>query len=155
MFPFVPIDHVIIDTLHLFLRISDNLTDLLIRDLGIQDSLEKTDYLKVYEKHLNGKCKIHISWHTDQQSKELKYHDLTGPEKIRLFENITIPQLFPLLPNKEKIQSLWQEFYTLIGDINKEDCNPEEIGTKTKAWVSSFTSTYQAKDATPYMHACK
>ena len=32
-FNFIPIDHVIIDTLHLFLRISDNLTELLIREL--------------------------------------------------------------------------------------------------------------------------
>ena len=33
LFNFIPIDHVIIDTLHLFLRISDNLTELLIREL--------------------------------------------------------------------------------------------------------------------------
>ena len=30
LFPFIPIKRVIIDTLHLFLRISDKLTDLLI-----------------------------------------------------------------------------------------------------------------------------
>ena len=41
LFPFIPIDHVVIDTLHLFLRISDNLIDLLICDLRIQDSMKK------------------------------------------------------------------------------------------------------------------
>ncbi|XP_028513133.1 uncharacterized protein LOC114574525 [Exaiptasia diaphana] len=40
LFPFIPIDHVIIDTLHLFLRISDNLIELLIRELRRQDSVE-------------------------------------------------------------------------------------------------------------------
>lgn len=33
LFDFIPIDHVIIDTLHLFLRKSDVLIDLLIREL--------------------------------------------------------------------------------------------------------------------------
>ena len=32
LFDFIPIDHVIIDTLHMFLRISDNLIELLIGD---------------------------------------------------------------------------------------------------------------------------
>lgn len=61
LFPFIPIDHVVIDTLHLFLRISDNLIDLLIRDLRIQDSMKKNadkTNLQVYETHLNEVCKI-------------------------------------------------------------------------------------------------
>ena len=41
MFPFVPIERVIIDSLHLFLRISDVLINLLIRDLRIVDGIEK------------------------------------------------------------------------------------------------------------------
>ena len=34
-------DHVIIDTLHLFLRISDNLFELLIREMKRQDTIDK------------------------------------------------------------------------------------------------------------------
>ena len=64
-----------------------------------------------------------------------------------------IPEFFPLLEKKDEIQKLWTGFYTLIEHINKEDCNPEEVGFKTKAWVTSFTAVYQAKDVTPYMHA--
>ena len=41
VFPFIPIDHVIIDSLHLFLRISVVLINLLIRDLRFMDGLEK------------------------------------------------------------------------------------------------------------------
>ena len=41
LFPFIPLDHVVIDTLHLFLRISDNLIELLIRQLRRLDSIEK------------------------------------------------------------------------------------------------------------------
>ena len=41
LFDFIPMDHVIIDTLHLFLRISDVLIDLLIRELRRGDAIEK------------------------------------------------------------------------------------------------------------------
>lgn len=41
MFSFIHIDHVIIDSLHLFFRISDVLINLLIRDLRFIDGLEK------------------------------------------------------------------------------------------------------------------
>ena len=42
IFCIIPIDHVIIDTLHLFLQISDVLINLLIRDLHILDGIEKS-----------------------------------------------------------------------------------------------------------------
>lgn len=62
LFPFVPIERVVIDTLHMFLRISDVLTNLLIRDLRIQDGLNKTadTNLKIYESFLNEVCKIRL-----------------------------------------------------------------------------------------------
>ena len=41
LFDFIPMDHVIIDTLHLFLRISDNLFELPIRELKRQDAIDK------------------------------------------------------------------------------------------------------------------
>lgn len=44
-FDFTPIDHVIIATLHLFLRISDVLIDLLIRELKRGDSIEEKKLL--------------------------------------------------------------------------------------------------------------
>ena len=44
-------------------------------------------------------------------------------------------------------------FFTIIQDINKVDSNLDEISRKTKAWVNDFTSTYQAKDVTPYIHS--
>ena len=45
-FNFIPIDHVIIDALHLILRISDNLTELLImiRELRRKDACEKITF---------------------------------------------------------------------------------------------------------------
>ena len=41
LFDFIPMDHVIIDTLHLFLKISDVLIDLLVREIRRYDAIEK------------------------------------------------------------------------------------------------------------------
>jgi hypothetical protein len=39
LFSFIPLDHVVIDSLHLFLRIADVLINLLIRDLRLLDGI--------------------------------------------------------------------------------------------------------------------
>ena len=50
---------------------------------------------------------------TPQGTKDSQYRDLTGPEKICLSKNIDIPTLFPMLPNREKLQTLWSTFLHL------------------------------------------
>ena len=85
--------------------------------------------------------------------KTLKWRDLTGPEQIRLFNNINIPSIFPNLPKKNEIQQLWTKFFLIISELNGKDCDPMKFDTETKEWVTSFVSIYQTKDVTPYMHA--
>ena len=164
IFPFIPIERVVIDHLHLFLRISDVLITLLVRDLQIADDLhgakgtlptkEKGKLLTTYQEFLNGPCKIKFTWFIDKESKRLQFRDLTGPEKIRLFENINIPELFPTLPSKNEVQNLWKRFYSLVQQLGNLECDDiDEFEKSAKNWVSEFVSIYQSKDVTPYMHA--
>ena len=72
LFESIPIDRIIIDTLHLFLRIGDPLINLLILDLRRQDGVEKGKldkfdkskhtHLAAYEKFLNDSCRISFRW---------------------------------------------------------------------------------------------
>ena len=68
LFDFIPMDRVVIDSLHLFLRISDVLTNLLIRDVRILDGIEASSNtsmahnIKAYELFLNEKCKIKFNF---------------------------------------------------------------------------------------------
>ena len=85
MFSFISIEQVVIDSLHVYLHISDTMTNLLICDLRIQDALNKTadsTNLKTYETFLNEVCKICYKWNMDKGSKELKYCNLTDPKKV-------------------------------------------------------------------------
>ena len=101
---FIPIDHVIIDTLHLFLRISDNLNELLIREIRRKDAIDKGPTFS------NGFCRnryrhmaryetfvkdlgISFEWKINKDTKKLEYRDLAGPEKLLLFPHINFHPL--------------------------------------------------------------
>ena len=47
IFKAISVDHVIIDTLHLFLRITDMLINLLIMELRLQDGIDKATEVKL------------------------------------------------------------------------------------------------------------
>ena len=77
---------------------------------------------------------------------------MTGPEKTRLFSNIDIPNLFPTHKKKAEVQLLWTNFFIIINSLSKKNCDPVEFDQQAKEWVNLFTSIYQKKDVTPYMH---
>ena len=52
-----------------------------------------------------------------------------------------------------QLQKLWTTFFELINYLNEPECNSVEFDCRTKTWVRLFTSLYQSKDVTPYMHA--
>ena len=131
LFPFIPITKIIIDTLHLFLRISDVLINLLIRDLRQIDFCNKTTTnISNYQRFLNETCKIHFNWITTENN-NIKWRDLTGPEKHRLFKNINIPQLFTISKGQE-LQHLWNDFYNLIKQLSQEECEASQFEVSAK-----------------------
>ena len=159
LFPFIPIDHVIIDSLHLFLRVSDLLINLFIEELRRQDGIEKATFdkldrskmtnLVVYENFLNNSCKIRFQWYISQDTKKLQWRDLTGPEKVKLFKHVDHPEVFP---NIHRIHHLWMGFWRLITVI-KGNCDPDHLQLDIKDWVREFLKLYQTKHVTPYVHS--
>ena len=84
--------------IHLFLPISDNLTELLIRELRRKDACdkaifpsgfpqEKFRHMARYEAFLKN-LGISFEWRINKDSKKLDYRDLTGPEKLTVMQNI-------------------------------------------------------------------
>ena len=124
LFPPIPLDHIVIDSLHLFLRISDNLINLLILEFRCQDSIEKKTaftnglprskckYMARWESYLNDTLKISFHWYVCKDSKKLKWRDLTGPEKLKLFQNVNIDELLPGYPQ------LWKQFLSITNFYN-------------------------------------
>ena len=146
LFPCIPIDHVVIDKLHTFLRITDVLTNLLILELRWLDEIDKArcgkvdcskhTNLVVYENFLNVTCKISFKWYTCEDSNQHKWRDLTVPEKLRLFNRMAIPNLFPSLPNGSKAEHVWSIFMNLTNDLGKPNCSAENFESTAKDWVN-------------------
>ena len=99
MFEFIAMDHVVIDSLHLFLRITDILIENLILSLKTADAAEKRTHfhgaidikkhkhLEKYISFLKG-LNIQFCLSVNRDTNKLQYRDLTGPEKLQLFQNI-------------------------------------------------------------------
>ena len=106
LFDFIPMDHVVIDTVHLFLRVSDVLISLLILELRTQDCIgqkqtfpkgfprEKFNHLASYKSFIRS-LGIRFEWSVNKDTRQLTYRDLTGPEKLLVFNKIDIVQLLP------------------------------------------------------------
>ncbi len=171
LFPTIPLINVVIDNLHMFLRVADRLIDLLIVELRRQDCIEKTKKFSSFDvtsyRHLDhferfvtslGIPSYHF-W-IGKQSKQLKWRTLTGPEKLKVFARINVQELLPSLPETEtiRIQVLWTELLQLNKMFSKR---PEEVDEKeisdfeksSKEWVVKFIDVYQTTNVTPYIHA--
>ena len=73
----------------------------------------------------------------------IKWRDLTGPEKKTFFEKINIPTLFPVLQQNQQIQKLWEDLFMLIRSLSKSECDADNFEKHAKEWVQLFTSVYQ------------
>ena len=165
LFPSIPVDHIIPDVLHLFLRICDVLINLLITELRRLDGLEKVRIQKIdqskvnikkYENFLNETCKVGFHFFVDKDSKKLQWRDLTGPENLKVFTSINIPELFPNVPSCHVVQNLWKKFLDIYNTLRSHDPLKDERLDDFKEniddWLKNFLSVYQTKNVTPYIH---
>ena len=98
---------------------------------------------------------IPFTWYIGKETKQLEYRDLTGAEKVKLFQNINISFLLPNSKYKDKIQKIWDDFWEIRQDL-KHDFQPDDVDTlkgKITLWLENYLKVYQAKDVTPYIHA--
>ena len=96
-----------------------------------------------YEQFLQEKCKISFHMYVDKDSKTLKWRDLTGPEKLRLFKAIDIPQLFPKISHVVKVQELWTEFLEIYLVLQSTTALDNERMKSIRSHVKNWMTVYQ------------
>lgn len=112
-------DHVILDMLHLFLRITDTLISLLFDDLKILEfkisgyskskmEINEAKCLSKFNNFLKYSCGVSNPIYVKNNDFYLK--DLRGPEKLKIFEKIDISVLFPEYEKSQNVQSIWKTF---------------------------------------------
>ena len=171
LFPNIPLVNVVIDNLHLFLRVSDVLINHLIEEFRRQDAIDKVKtfssfetskykHLQEFERYVAGFGIPNYRFYTGRLSKQLKWRTLIGPEKLKLFKHISIPQLLPSVTTEttERMQELWKRLLQVNELLSKrpEDVTQEEIikyETLSREWGLKYLELYQTKEVTPYIHA--
>jgi len=91
LFPTIPLHNVVIDNLHIFLRVSDVLINLLLVDLKRADAIERLNkfnkfdsekykHLDAYQKFVSSLTVPGYKFWIGPNSKQLKIQSLTAPE---------------------------------------------------------------------------
>ena len=171
LFSFIPLKNVVIDNLHLFLRVADVLINLLITELKRQDSIEKVKtfnefnaekycHLDSYQKFVSSLGIPGFNFYIGRDSKQMKCRTLTGPEKLKVFSRIKIAELLPTLCTRKTtaIQHLWNKLLELNQMFSKkeEELTPDLISSvesQARQWGTDFIAVYQTSRVTPYIHA--
>ena len=169
LFPTIPFVNVVVDNLHLFLRVADVLINHLIEELRRQDAIDKAKkfstfecskyrHIYHYEKFVSTLGISSYNFYIGQTSKQLKVRALTGPEKLKLFRHIDIPSLLPSIdPNTTLlVQDLWKRFLKINELLSARPKNVTEdviqkYESMSREWGMKFLEVYQTKEVTPYM----
>ena len=168
----IELDHIIVDELHLLLRITDILTENLITEVIEWDIEENFDKKNGNNIHLNKliisirSCGISFDvWKKkNADGKESSVYDWTSlmgnDKKILLYELPEKMKDFLRLDTVGKVSKIWQDFTSVYKELSnwEPSTSPTEFWIKAKQWISDFISLnglregYERKRVTPYMH---
>jgi hypothetical protein len=159
----IPICRYMIDMLHLFLRVSDTLFNLLVKDCSLADkfdmgAISKFDvssykHMNSLQHFLNEKCNVRFTFLWVAETKKLTWRDLVGPEKIKLFENFNLAEIIPGHENFKNVEKIWNEFYELMTLVKQCQIDSVDLKERTGEWLKLFLKVYNKTTVTPYMHA--
>ena len=153
------------DILHLFLRISDVLTNVLILELRRLDGIEKqvralnrdkAANMTQHEHFLNHQCKISFQWYINKESKTLQWRDLQDPRNINCSSISIFQTSFHDYQNHRNCRNCGliscrsTIFLRKIDDPNNEEIDFEQM---VCMWLEElFLSLFQTKHVTSYIH---
>ena len=173
----IQLDHVILDELHLMLRITDRLTENLIKEVIERDNKadinkkrgeEKGQYLKKLVKEINATGITFNVWekkNADGKGSGLyDWTSLLGSDKKKLMNKLpgqleSSDILFP--ETKETVCKIWTTFcelYNCITTLDVEETAGNQIFENGKQWINLYCSLggkrlgYERARVTPYMH---
>lgn len=135
--------------LHLFLRITDALLELLMKDLFAVDKSDKFDlknreYLRIFNNFLEEDCNINSPFYGDDK-KGVQLRSLNGNERNTICEKIKFSKLFPKIENANLKDLLWDHFFSTFVYI-KEMFTDEKNGEIDKYFTINNAENVEKKE---------
>ncbi|KAL5496433.1 hypothetical protein EMCRGX_G012714 [Ephydatia muelleri] len=149
----IPVAHMMIDELHLFLRIFD----VMLRNL-IKMSEPHTQQLVAYIRSCGVSFNI---WESESSDGKVEWTSLTGEAKKKVLKLLPSKMKDIPLPNAflDDVVQLWKDFEVLYNLLSSETPPPnaaDDIHLKAKRWIQLFlrikSDGHQKKFVTPYFH---
>lgn len=165
----VELSKVVIDNLHLFLRLSDRLMHWLIQKVLAKDNISNScksfassDYPTVRAlEELLAKNRVDFHFFLTRDSTQLKFTSLQGPDYV-IISSIDFESLLTWINPVETgcYERMWRSLgrlYVLL-KIPIRDTTAQhrsEIKSIISEWTGMYVKLFQAKDITPYVHCLK
>jgi hypothetical protein len=165
---FIDYKNCVIDLLHLLLRVSDHLFEILIAKLIKIDNnngadIERRPYFKIFMDFLKNKCKISNPWYVSSKSEDkIKLRSLNGNDRIKIFNTIfreyettdiktgkkikkrkNFTDIFPTSEDKNKKfideSNVWYVFFENLNSIKRYDIiDLDKLDSSLKKWLRIY-----------------
>jgi hypothetical protein len=164
LFDMISLKNHIPDKLHIMLRITDRLWELVLQEIkneGLFNDITRNIIIKEMEN-----LKIRFEFWKIHGTDNWNYTSLMGDDKLCVLRNFNLTKLFD--PERAAlIKSLWDGFAELYDILGEKKTDPQYFQLKAKAWYELFlkktvvdpeTNTileqglYRSSDITPYIH---
>ncbi|XP_038068362.1 uncharacterized protein LOC119737819 [Patiria miniata] len=126
----VPIYWVVQDTLHLCLRICDQLVghlfayllklDNISKHTVTKKKLENSVHVNKFQEFIHDKVGI-SDWKFYINNGKIEYRSFRGPEHRKILKNMDLESLIPNHPKLDEWKILWQNFPLLLAEMRKND----------------------------------
>jgi len=164
LFNMIQLENYIPDKLHIMLRITDRLWELVLQEIkneGLFNDITRNIIIKEMEN-----LKIRFEFWKIRDTNNWNYTSLMGDDKLRVLQNFNLTKLFDL-ERAALIKSLWDGFAELYDLLGKKETDPQLFRLKAKAWYELFLKKtvvdpetniilvqglYRSSDLTPYIH---
>jgi hypothetical protein len=164
IFEFISFEDVVFDTLHLLLRITGKLINLLLHQIKSLDKDEndythqKKFYAYLETIGIKNPSKYEKVETENSTKMVLTIRSLNGQDCLMALKHMDLNTVFKQVSeknlSKKKISDTFREFYAIYNKIKEkfyvENTLPLEVDTSN--WLDLFNRCFASKHVTPYMH---
>ena len=158
LLPNIPLCDILLDTLHMKLRICDRLCYLLVNSLCKLDRFTKGYFdsthlnLSRWFSFIRNECKIRcVVIEYNKNNPAVVTRSFTGKEFDSILSKINIELMFPNVKDAKKVQKLWKSLESIISKLG--EWSNETLKSATDEWHQTFVEIYRKEQGTPYTHA--
>ena len=164
IFSTVEYNEIVVDLLHMYLRITDRLIDgLILRltqlDKNESDNLLLRPHFKAFLDFLKDTCNISNPFYTTSKNengngKVIRLRAYNGEEKSKILKQVNFKVLFPEKFKEffEDYQVLFKMFYNIYHLVKINALNHVLLKEKVQLWFTKYKKVFFQNEITPYIH---